>query len=416
MRVLSHVWRRISQSKALELAGPLETAFFASVYRLSFVVGLSTSDDYLLYTMYSSFIRIISALVVWFEIWSVLGNTDVSLDQIISSVNVIFIHLVTFWKLVTVVKNKRIFKKLAKALESSSFDMSTERRKRIVNDWILINNKYLKVILTLGCLTLIVWELYPMIDELKFNLMVDVKLPFEYQSLLTYLVTYTAVAIMFAYASLMVIISEVMMQAHLIRLICQFDVLADCFENIFEECAKEFPDLKKHEQVKDKTFVDKYVKRLGDLVAQHREILDQTNDLRTILSAPLLGQLACSGLLICFVGYQATATIAENLGKFVMSLLYLGYNMFTWYLMCRWCEEITIKSQRIGQSAYFSGWESGISLAPGARATIVLVIARANKPLVFVAGGMYTLSLSSYTTLVKASYSALNILLTMSHE
>ncbi|CAH1647016.1 unnamed protein product [Spodoptera littoralis] len=235
---------------------------------------LSTSDDYVLYTMYSSFIRIISALVVWFEIWSVLGNTDVSLDQIISSVNVIFIHLVTFWKLVTVVKNKRIFKKLAKALESSNFDMSTERRKGIVNDWILINNKYLKVVLTLGCLTLIVWESYPMIDELKFNLMVDVKLPFEYQSLLTYMVTYTAVAIMFAYASLMVIISELMMQAHLIRLICQFDVLADCFENIFEECAEEFPDLKKHELVKDKTFVDKYVKRLGDLVAQHREILD----------------------------------------------------------------------------------------------------------------------------------------------
>lgn len=61
------------------------------------------SDDYLLYTLYSSFIRIICSLVVWFEIWHVLGNTDVSLDQIISSVNVIFIHLVTIWKLVTMV-------------------------------------------------------------------------------------------------------------------------------------------------------------------------------------------------------------------------------------------------------------------------------------------------------------------------
>nr|WKF45266.1 odorant receptor 67a [Spodoptera frugiperda] len=416
MRVLSYVWKSISQSKALELAGPLETAFFASVYRLSFFVGLSMSDDYLLYTLYSSFIRIICSLVVWFEIWHVLGNTDVSLDQIISSVNVIFIHLVTIWKLVTMVKNKSIFKRLAKALESSSFDMSSPRIQCVINNWILISNQYFKMLLRLGLLTLTVWESYPMIDEIKFNLMVDVKLPFEYQSLLTYIVTYIAVAIMFAYASLMVIISELIMQAHLIRLICQFDVLADCFENIFEECAEEFPDLTKHELVKDKTFVDKYVKRLGDLVAQHREILDQTNDLRTILSAPLLGQLTCSGLLICFVGYQATATIAENLGKFVMSLLYLGYNMFTWYLMCRWCEEITIKSQRIGEAAYFSGWESGISLAPGARATITLVIARANKPLVFVAGGMYTLSLSSYTTLVKASYSALNILLTMSHE
>lgn len=67
--------------------------------------GLSMSDDYLLYTLYSSFIRIICSLVVWFEIWHVLGNTDVSLDQIISSVNVIFIHLVTIWKLVTMVNS-----------------------------------------------------------------------------------------------------------------------------------------------------------------------------------------------------------------------------------------------------------------------------------------------------------------------
>lgn len=78
-------------------------------------------------------------------------------------------------------------------------------------------------------------------DEVEFNLMVDVKVPYEYEGYpLRYFLTYIAVGVMFAYASLMVIMSEVITQSHLIPLICQFDVLADCFENIFEECAMEF--------------------------------------------------------------------------------------------------------------------------------------------------------------------------------
>nr|XP_049694579.1 odorant receptor 13a [Helicoverpa armigera] len=422
MWFLHSVWRKLTQSRAVDSAGPLERAFFESVYRLAFVTGLSTSDDYMGYMIYSSCARMLSALVVICEIWHALGN-NMSLDELISSVNVIFIHLITLWKLMIMVSNKKVFKKLARALESPSFDISTENRQAIVNHWVLTHKKYLKVLLCLAYLTLAVWVLHPLVDDMDFNLMVDVKLPFAYDSPLRYVISYLFVGTMFSYASSMVIMSEVIMQAHLIPLVCQFNVLANCFENVFEECASDFlvgaicfPDINKHELVKHNPFVEKYRKRLGNLVKQHREILDQTTDLKTILSAPMLGQLACSGLLICFVGYQATATIAENLGKFVMSLFYLGYNMFTLYIICRWCEEITIQSQRIGQSAYFSGWESGVSHVPGARATIILVIARSNKPLVFLAGGMYTLSLTSYTSLVKASYSALNILLTTKHE
>uniref|UniRef100_A0A2A4J825 Odorant receptor n=1 Tax=Heliothis virescens TaxID=7102 RepID=A0A2A4J825_HELVI len=415
MRILHSVWRKLTQSRAVETAGSLEAAFFESVYRLAFINGLSTADNYMEYMIYSSSVRMLSTLLVGLEIWKALDNS-LSLDELISSVNVVIIHLITIWKLMIMVRNQKVFKKLAKALESPSFDISTQNRKNIVNYWALTHKKYLKVLLTLSYLTLAVWQLYPIVDGIDFNLMVDIKLPFTYDSLLPYVLTYSVVGLMFNYASSMVIMSEVIMQAHLIPLVCQFNVLADCFENVFEECAMEFPDINKHELVKNTMFVEKYRKRLGDLVKQHREILNQTTDLKTILSAPMLGQLASSGVLICFVGYQATAAVTENLGKFVMSLFYLGYNMFTLYIICRWCEEITTQSQRIGQSAYFSGWESGVSHVPGARATIIMVIARSNKPLVFLAGGMYTLSLTSYTSLVKASYSALNILLTTKHE
>uniref|UniRef100_A0A2A4J8F3 Odorant receptor n=1 Tax=Heliothis virescens TaxID=7102 RepID=A0A2A4J8F3_HELVI len=139
-------------------------------------------------------------------------------------------------------------------------------------------------------------------------------------------------------------------------------------------------------------------------------------NLRDTLSSPMLGQLVASGILICFIGYQATTTIADSPFQGLMSFLFLGYNLFGFYIICRWGEEITNQSAKIGEAIYCSGWECGISKLPGVRSTIMFVIARANKPLVLTAGGMYNLSLTSYTSLVKTSYSALTVLLQFRHE
>ncbi|CAH2265517.1 jg10072 [Pararge aegeria aegeria] len=87
-----------------------------------------------------------------------------------------------------------------------------------------------------------------------------------------------------------------------------------------------------------------------------------TTDLKHSLSVPMLGQLAASAMLICFVGYQATT------------------------------------SENIGQSVYCSGWERGLATTPGVRATLLIVASRARKPLVLAAGGLFDLSLASYTT------------------
>ncbi|CAH4035763.1 unnamed protein product [Pieris brassicae] len=137
-----------------------------------------------------------------------------------------------------------------------------------------------------------------------------------------------------------------------------------------------------------------------------------TSELRDILSAPMLAQLAVSTTLICSIGYQLVATSMNvNITKWLMSLLYLGYNMFGLYILCRWCEEVKIQSIAVGEAVYFSGWERGITQVPGVRSSILLILARCNKPLVLSAGGMYDLSLEAYATMIKTSYSALTVLL-----
>ncbi|KAI5637405.1 7tm odorant receptor domain-containing protein [Phthorimaea operculella] len=295
--------------------------------------------------------------------------------------------------------------------KSPHFDISTPRRRAILDFWLTNNERYFKLLLLLGTCTLAVWYVYPLVDDKDYNLVFAIRLPYDYTKPSRYPVTYAVVLIAFHYAAYFVMVNDVIMLSHLMHLICQFMVLGDCFERIVDDCARDFLDLDRSALHHNKAFVLKYNNRLGDLVEQHKFILRNTLELRRILSVPMLYQMAASSMLICFAGYQVTAAAkSADITKFLISLLYLGYNMFELFIFCRWCDEIKHQSEKIRGAVYFSGWER-VCLIPGVRARLMIVIARASRPMVLTAGGVYDLSLNSYGTIVKTSYSALSVLL-----
>lgn len=57
---------------------------------------------------------------------------------------------------------------------------------------------------------------------------------------------------------------------------------------------------------------------------------------------------------------------------------------------------IIFQSSKLGEAIYCSGWERGVSQIRGVRSTILIVMARAHKPLYFTAGGMYNLTVDSF--------------------
>ncbi|KAG6455425.1 odorant receptor 13a [Manduca sexta] len=416
MELCKTIWRIITPTKALQQSsGHLETLFFESVYRVSYLMGLSTSDHDMFYLLYSTTVKFMITLLVCGELWYIFTETS-SLDGIASSINVTLIQFITIYRYKNMMDHKDIYKKLATSMESPYFDTSNEKRKQLVVFWAKRNEKYLKLLLFLGNCTLAAWYLYPLVDDIEYNLIIGFHTPFSFKTPLRYPVVYLVVVIAFTYISHFVMVTDLIMQAHLIHLLCQFTVLADCFENLLDDCQHGFEDVPRNMLVNNKQFASKYIRRLGHLVEQHKKILKHTVNLRNTLSRPMLGQLAASGTLICCIGYQATTTMTESIVKCLMSLFYLGYNSFELYIICLWCEEITTQSMNIGDAIYCSGWECGVTRLPGVRSTITLVLARANKPLVLTAGGMYNLSLTAYTTLVKTSYSALTVLLRFRHE
>ncbi|KAJ2952103.1 hypothetical protein O0L34_g4373 [Tuta absoluta] len=297
---------------------------------------------------------------------------------------------------------RQVYNDLAKSMESPTFDISTPARERIFLYWKNMNDKYYKVLLFLATFTLMVWYFYPLMDDEDYNLVVALHVPFDYQTPHRYAVVYAVTVTFFHFISYFVVVNDLMMQTYLLHMVCQFAVLRDGFEKILVDCGVD---------INGEIFKHRYLNRLGLLVKQHNFILNNATKLRTILSKPMLGQLAASCVLICLAGYQVTATVTDSIPNFLRSIMYLSYNLYGFYILCRWCDEIKMQSEKICEAVYFSGWERGVSIVPGVRARIMLVVARASKPLVLTAGGLCDVSLMSYTTLVKTSYSALTVLL-----
>ncbi|XP_073942464.1 uncharacterized protein [Choristoneura fumiferana] len=81
---------------------------------------------------------------------------------------------------------------------------------------------------------------YPLIDDVECNLTVAVRLPLDYCTPFFYPVAYLITSVAFNYVAFFVMTNDVIMQAHLIHLLCQYAVLVDCFENILNDCKEDF--------------------------------------------------------------------------------------------------------------------------------------------------------------------------------
>ncbi|XP_064071363.1 uncharacterized protein LOC135193356 [Vanessa tameamea] len=410
MEFFHRLWTKSTQCKALEQSsGKLETLFFESVYRVTYFAGWALLDNTLKYRIYSGILKLAVGFLISCEAWHLVSKST-SLDGIIDNVNVTLMHLIALYRYQNMRANKTIYKKLASAMESPYFDTSTPRRQEMVRFWSQRNERFLKLLLLLGSCTLAAWHIYPLVDDIDYNLMVSARFPFEYQTPIRFPILYIIVLITFNYASLFVMVNDLIMQAHLMHLLCQYTVLGDCFEGIIDDCIGDKNRKDERHIISTDQFREKFLNRLNDLVEQHKFILNNTMELKHSLSIPMLGQLAASAMLICFVSYQAIRTAGPNNVKFFMSLLYLMYNLFELSIFCKWCDEIKLQSENIANSVYCARWERGLTATRGVGACLLLIATRARKPLVLTAGGLFDLSLASYTTLVKTSYSAVTVL------
>lgn len=79
-----------------------------------------------------------------------------------------------------------------------------------------------------------------MLDDIEYNMVIAMRLPFKYDVPERYPLTYAIVLLVFHMISYFVVVNDLTMQTYLIHVVCQFAVLAGGFEDIQSDCSAEF--------------------------------------------------------------------------------------------------------------------------------------------------------------------------------
>uniref|UniRef100_A0ABD2WJB3 Odorant receptor n=1 Tax=Trichogramma kaykai TaxID=54128 RepID=A0ABD2WJB3_9HYME len=152
-------------------------------------------------------------------------------------------------------------------------------------------------------------------------------------------------------------------------------------------------------------------KKLAKTIKEHWQCLKFASILEEFSNEIYLVEFGGSTIVICLLGYYLIVDIErmDTFGLLTHSCLFISIT-FNIFIFCYVGEILTDKCNKIGQAVFESSW----SELPAADVkNFILVLAVAQKPVFLTAGKMITLSIRSFTNVLKASATYLNMLRTL---
>ncbi|XP_045483900.1 odorant receptor Or1-like [Pieris rapae] len=146
--------------------------------------------------------------------------------------------------------------------------------------------------------------------------------------------------------------------------------------------------------------------RLGNFIAEHQDTLETVNELERCFTQPTFAQFTVSLAIICVTAFQLVFQTGNMLRMLSMTF-YLLNMVDQVYLYCREGNELTIESENVSRSAYEWPW---YTCSVRVRRSTLILMTRCCRTAKLTAGGFTTLSLTTFVSICKASYSFFTVL------
>ncbi|XP_018355221.1 PREDICTED: uncharacterized protein LOC108756126 [Trachymyrmex septentrionalis] len=150
---------------------------------------------------------------------------------------------------------------------------------------------------------------------------------------------------------------------------------------------------------KDKT-------EISECIRHHLSIYKYAKTVNVIFNQVLFVQFFASILVLCTSVYYLSIHIRDFSG--ILPFLVYTIGMFVQiYIYCWSGNEVILKSMSIGDAVYCMDWPL---LSVNEKKQLLMVMVRSTIPIKFTSSFLITVSLQSYSSILKLSYSAFNIL------
>nr|QNL14986.1 olfactory receptor 42 [Aulacocentrum confusum] len=163
---------------------------------------------------------------------------------------------------------------------------------------------------------------------------------------------------------------------------------------------------KKHNNLKINHDQDYEWKFIRDCVNHHLLIIKLSNVTNDIFSFVIFLQFSLT-VMILTVTIQTMSKLSILSLKFLYTFLYFSCILGEIFFFCWYGNEVTLESLDIVKAISNGDWQS---YTLNTQKCLVIFMARAFTPIVFTSGHVVTLTLVSFNSLLKMSYSAYNLL------
>ncbi|XP_057331124.1 odorant receptor 46a-like [Microplitis mediator] len=156
--------------------------------------------------------------------------------------------------------------------------------------------------------------------------------------------------------------------------------------------------------------VDDDCKKINDLfgesVKHHNYIVQLFNNIYNVFSAVIFVEYSVGSVIFCtsiyHMSYMKVMTV-----EFVSNTFYVGTMLLEIFLLCVSANQVTLEFEDLNTAFYESKW---FAVSNSARKCLIIMMISAQKHITFTTGYIVTLSLDSFTSLVKLSYTIYNVL------
>ncbi|RZC39318.1 7tm 6 domain containing protein, partial [Asbolus verrucosus] len=331
-----------------------------------------------LFTFGHNFFQAINIIFIFSDLEAVVASTFVTLPE-----------LLTLLKVYGVIRNMKLVKQLMVVLNSDIFQPKNARQINLIGPslkfWKIIYVLYWSA--SLGAIFF--WSTYPLMDK-SFK---DYRLPFlawyPYNNKISpfYEITYIYQILGVCFIATTALSIDTLIAALNVYTGAQFDILADNIKHLYDDTSTDFNE------------------KLINSVRHHREILKFAENTGKFSNWIVMGQFFISAISIGITMFQLTS-VKSTVEIFMFC--WFGnevevkvYNNFPLVLTTH----ITLfffKSNQLPYAAYESNW---INAPTDVKTKMILFIMRCQKPCKMSALNLFYLSLNTFMSILRASWS-----------
>ncbi|KAF3054596.1 Odorant receptor 026 [Nylanderia fulva] len=144
---------------------------------------------------------------------------------------------------------------------------------------------------------------------------------------------------------------------------------------------------------------------ISEYIHHHLSIYKYAKTVNIIFNQILFVQFFCSIIVLCTTVYYLSEHITESESA---TLVIYTFGMFVQiYIYCWSGNEVILKSQNVGDAIYHMDWPL---LSISEKKDVLMIMIRSTIPVKFTSSFLITLSLQSYSSILKTSYSVFNLL------